>query len=173
MLENYNTYRILGVFFDSPARNFQLREISRLTHISLPSVINHVKSLEKQGFLRKRKNGVYESYSADKTKKFKVYKRNDILLRIEETGLIEFIADRVQPNTIVLFGSAARGEDVEDSDIDLFVLSEEAELDLKSFEDKLKRKIRIMFEKDIRELPKELMNNIINGIILYGYLKVL
>lgn len=173
MLENYNTYKILRVFFDSPTKNFQLREISRMTGIGLPSVISHIKKLEKEGFLKKENKGVYGSYSAKKEEKFKLYKRNDILIRLHECGLIDFIADEVQPNVIVLFGSAARGEDIEGSDIDFFVLAKEVDLDLRRFEDELKRKIKIFFEDDIKEVPNELLNNIINGITLYGYLKVL
>lgn len=173
MLENYNTYKILRVFFDSPTKNFQLREISRMIGIGLPSVISHIKKLEKEGFVKKEKKGVYGSYSAKKEEKFKLYKRNDILVRLQECGLIDFIADEVQPNVVVLFGSAARGEDIEGSDIDLFVLAKEVKLDLSRFENKLKRKIKIFFEDEIKEVPNELLNNIINGIKLYGYLKVL
>lgn len=173
MLQNYTTYRILQLFFDSPTKLFQLREISRLINVSLPSVINHVKKLEKEGFIKREKKGVYESYTANKTDRFKLYRRSDILIRLYESGLIEYLDDELSPSVIVLFGSASRGEDIEDSDIDLFILAKEEDLDLKKYEKKLKRKIEPFFEEKIKDIPKELLNNINNGIVLKGYLKVL
>ncbi len=173
MIQNYITYRILQSFFDYPTRYFQLREISRMLKIGLPSVISHIKKLEKEGFLLKEKKRIYASYKANKkAERFKIYKKNDIILRCYESGLIEHISTNTSPNAIVLYGSAARGEDTETSDIDLFVLAKEIKIKTETFEKKLNRKIRIFFEQDIKDLPKELLNNIINGIVLYGYLKI-
>lgn len=172
MLQNYTTYRILQLFFNSPTKLFQLREISRLIKLGLPSVINHVKKLEKQGFIKGVKNTIYTSYTANKTERFKLYKKNDILLRIYESGLIDYLDNELSPDAIVLFGSASRGEDIEKSDIDLFILAKEKDLKLKKYENQLKRKIKPFFEEKLINLPKELLNNIINGIVLKGYLKV-
>lgn len=172
MLQNYNTYKILQLFFDSPTKLFQLREISRLVELGLPSVINHVKKLEKDGFVKKEKRWVYESYIANKVDKFKLYKRNDVLLRLYESGLIGYIDEQLSPNVIVLFGSASRGEDIESSDIDLFILAKEKEINFKKYENKIKRKINPFFEEKISDIPKELLNNIVNGIVLKGYLEV-
>ena len=173
MLQNYNTYRILQLFFDQPTKLFQLREMSRLAKIGLPSVINHVKKLEKQGFVKKEKKSVYESYVANKeSDKYKLYKKMDIVLRLNESGLVEYITNSTTPNAIVLFGSASRGEDIETSDVDIFVQAKEENLELKKFERVVKRKINVYFEPDVRNLSKELSNNIVNGIKLHGYLKV-
>ena len=173
MLQNYNTYRILQLFFDQPTKLFQLRELSRLAKIGLPSVINHVKKLEKDGFIKKEKKSVYESYTANKDDdKYRLYKKNDIVLRLDESGFVKYVTDSIMPNAVVLFGSASRGEDIETSDIDIFILSKEEKLDLKKFENTLKRKINVYFEPDIKNLSKELLNNIINGIKIYGYVKV-
>jgi predicted nucleotidyltransferase len=76
------------------------------------------------------------------------------------------------PDSIILFGSASKGEDLKESDIDLFVLSNKEKLDLEKFEKKINRKINIMFSSNFSSLSKELKNNIINGVILGGYLKV-
>lgn len=172
MLQKYTTYRILQLFFDYPTKNFQLREICRILGLGMPSVRNHVKKLEKLVFIKREKRGVYESYISNRNELFKAYKRNDILLRLRESGLIDFVVDTFVPDVIILFGSASRGEDLENSDIDLLVVAKEKEIDLKNFEKKLKRKITLHFEPKISEIPKELLNNIINGIVLYGYLKV-
>ncbi|VVB90441.1 Nucleotidyltransferase domain protein [uncultured archaeon] len=172
MLQEYTTYRVLTLFFDQPTRFFQLREISRILKLGMPSVINHVKKLEKKGFIKKEKRGVYESYVSEKNDLFRVYRRNDILLRIHESGLVDFLTNELMPDTIVLFGSCARGEDIETSDVDLLLVAKEKEVNLKKFESSLKRKISLHFEGNVSEIPKELLNNIINGIVVYGYLTV-
>ncbi len=174
MLQDYNVYRILRLFFDSPTKHFQLREISRITKIGLPSVRNHVKRLERLGFVKKKKTSVYTSFVSNRDdEKFLTYKRSDTLIRLHETGLVSYLAEKSLPDTIVLFGSCSRGEDIETSDIDLFIQGPEEKIDLGRFESKLKRKINLLFENDIKDISNELMNNIINGIVIYGYLKVL
>lgn|SRR3989338_1509696 len=173
MLQNYNIYRILQLFFDQPTKLFQLREISRIADIGLPSAINHVKKLEKYGFVKKEKKSTYQSYIANKeSEKYKLYKKIDIVLRLNESEFAEYLIKNTTPNAVILFGSASRGEDIESSDVDIFVLAKEEVLDLRKFERLTKRKINLYFEPNIKNLSKELLNNIINGIKIYGYLKV-
>ena len=172
MLQNYTTYKILRLFFDYPTKGFQLREISRLTKLGMPSVSLHIKRLEKYGFIKKEKTGVYANYKASRNDLFMLYKRNDMLLRLHECGLVEFLADKFLTDVIVLFGSASRGEDIETSDIDILIISKEEEVNMKKYENILKRKINILFERRTDKIPKELLNNIINGMVIYGYLKV-
>jgi predicted nucleotidyltransferase len=178
MLENYNTYKILQQFFDMPTHRFQIREISRITKISLPSVINHLRILEKEGFVKKVKNGVYHSYTAVINDKFRLYKKLDLIRRLHESRLVDYLEKELSyPSAIVLFGSGAEGEDMEKSDIDIFIIAKEKDLDLAKFEKMLKRSINLHFfgKKDMKIMKRknpELLNNIINGIVLYGYLKV-
>ena len=174
MLQNYNTYKILQLFFDEPTKNFQLREVSRMTKISLPSVINHISKLESYGFIKKVKKHTYSSYEADmNSDKFKLYKKIDLLLRLNESEMIDYLTKTFVPDVIVLFGSASRGEDIERSDVDLFIAAKEKNVNLKKFEKIIRRKINLLFEPDISKISKELRNNLANGIVLYGYLKVL
>jgi predicted nucleotidyltransferase len=72
-----------------------------------------------------------------------------------------------------LYGSASRGEDIESSDIDLYVQTGDAEVDLTEYEDSLNRNIELHVEDELEKYPKELRNNIANGIVVYGYLEVL
>ena len=153
-------------------KHFHLREIWRLVDLALPSIKNHVSELEKEGLLKKEKSGLYITYVSNRSEKFKLYKKLDVIIRIYESGLLETLEEKFLPKAIVLFGSASRGEDTERSDIDLFILANEKPVNLIKFEEKLKRKISIHAEKSIKDVPKELLNNILNGSILYGYLKV-
>ena len=91
---------------------------------------------------------------------------------MHQSGLISYIYDSCLPNVIILFGSASKGEDLDESDIDLFVLSREKKLDFTKYEKLLNREIALFFEENFSKLSPELKNNILNGIILKGYLKV-
>jgi hypothetical protein len=51
-------------------------------------------------------------------------------------------------------------------------MAKEEKIDLDKFEKILNRKINLFFSEDFSRLSKELRNNIINGVILKGYLKV-
>jgi len=178
MLQKDNRYRILSVFFDNPSPKgigFQLREMSRMVAIAPPSVKRYLSELEKEGLIIKAKHRIqgYPVYYANRDdENFKLLKRMDTIIRTKESGLLDYLSDSCMPDVIVLFGSASRGEDVKESDIDIFIASKEEKLNLEKFEKRLNRKISIIFGEDFSKLSKELRNNIINGVILKGYLKV-
>lgn len=173
MLQNYSRYKLLQVFFDYPKKDFQIRELSRKIRLAQISIINHLKHLVKENLVIKENKLIYPSYKANTNNElFKLLKKQNLILRLKESGLIEFLEEQLRPNCIVLFGSASRGEDSEDSDTDIFLQSKEVNLDLNKFEKSLNRKINLLFEPSLKKLSEELLNNIINGEILYGYLKV-
>ena len=173
MLQNYSRYKLLQVFFDYPKKDFQIRELSRKIRLAQISIINHLKRLVKENLVIKENKSIYPSYKANTNNElFKLLKKQNLILRLKESGLIEFLEERLRPNCIVLFGSASRGEDNENSDTDIFLQSKEVILDLNKFEKSLNRKINLFFEYNINKLNKELLNNIINGEVLHGYLKV-
>lgn len=178
MLQKDNRYGILRVFFIDPSPKgigFQLREISRKVKIATPSVKKYLTELEKEGLIIKAKHRIhgYPVYYANRDNdNFKFLKRLDTVMRIKESGLLEHLAESCMPDVVILFGSSANGEDLKDSDIDLFVASKYEKLSLEKFESYLNRKINILFSDSFGKMSKELKNNIINGIILKGYLKV-
>ncbi len=173
MLQNNNKYRVLKLFFEQPTTDFQLRQISRLVKIAPPSTKKYLQELEAEGLVAKSKKGIYPSYRAIRDANlFKGLKKWSLAIEFTKSGLLDHIADKCGPDAIILFGSASRGEDIESSDIDLAILAEETELDLKKYEKLISRKISPLFVKKFSELSNELKNNILNGIILYGYLKV-
>ena len=173
MIQNYSRYRILQEFLKFPRKNFQMRELSRIVKIAQPSVINHLKALVKENLVIKEKKGIYPTFRANREDEtFKIYKKMDLLLRLKQTGLLDSIQDSCMPNVIILFGSAAKGEDIEESDLDIFVQSPQKKLALEKYEKLLNRKTALFFEENFSKLSKELKNNILNGIILRGYIKI-
>jgi len=173
MLENYNKYKVLKIFFDNPTESFRLRELSRLSKISPPSVINYLLEFEKEELIQKYIKRKIPFYKAERdNENFKYYKRLSILYELHKSGLINYLWEVLSPEAIILFGSFSLGEDIENSDIDLFIQSSEKKLNLEKYEKILGREINIFYESKFSRLSKELKNNIINGIKLKGYLKV-
>ncbi|MBW2965579.1 nucleotidyltransferase domain-containing protein [Candidatus Woesearchaeota archaeon] len=178
MLKKDNRTKLLRVFFEDPLPKgigFQLRELSRRINLAPKSVKKYLDEFEREGLIIKEKHRIhnYPVYYANRDNEyFKFLKKIDTIKIIKESSLLEYLNDNCMPNIIILFGSASRGEDLIDSDIDLFLECKERELDLKKYEKEFKRKINIFFKEDFNKLSKELKNNIINGVILKGYIKI-
>jgi len=175
MSQNYNT--LLQEFFDNPLPEggFQLRELSRKIDLAPTSVKNYLKQLEKKQLIIKKQHRTqkYPIYYANRDNEhFKLLKKLNTIQRIKESGLLDYIYNSCTPEVIILFGSAALGEDIKQSDIDIFVEAKDKKLDLKKFEKLFNRKINPYFGKSFKKISKELKNNLINGVILKGYLEV-
>ena len=86
-----------------------------------------------------------------------------------ESDLLEFLKENFPACTIILFGSYAKGEDTIKSDIDLAIIgSNNKKLNIKKYEFKLEKEIRINCYKKFKEIHKDLMENLCNGIVLSG-----
>jgi len=180
MLQNNNTSKILKCFFDNPSKRFQLRELSRITKLSTTAVKFALLELLKQKSILKVIENKYHFYESNKEdENYKFLKKFYNVKLLKESGLIDFLDKEFNyPEAVILFGSASRGEDVENSDFDVFVLtSNKKDFNLEHFEKKLNKSIKIfLMDRNDFELAKkknpELLNNIINGIIIKGYLQV-
>ena len=118
------------------------------------------------------KNNVF--YKANReNEKFSLQQKITTLYELENYGIIDYLWEKTCPETIILFGSHAKGEAINDSDIDLFIIGKQIKIDVSSYEKKLGKELHIFFEKDIKNIPKELKNNLINGIVLRGYFKLI
>jgi|SRR3989344_893128 len=176
MLQKSSIDRTVEAFFINPTKKHYLMDISRSIELAHTSVRNNLNKLIKLGLIIKsietkggRKFPIYKANLDNKYfKKYKVIYNLSVILKSE---LVEFIEDKLMPKSIVLFGSYQRGEDVESSDIDMFIECKEKELDIKPFEKKLARKIELHFNENFNLYSKELKNNIINGIVLSGFLE--
>ena len=90
---------------------------------------------------------------------------------MNESGLVDFLWNTLSPEAVILYGSHAKGEAVEDSDLDIFIIGKEKKIQLDGFEERLNKKIHLMFD-NVKHISKELKNNLVNGIVLKGYFKV-
>ena len=173
MIQKSSAWLVFGAFARSPTKAFHIRELSRILDLAPTSINLHLKELEKNKLIVQDKTGLYTSYKANfDSEEFRFYKKIHNLIELKESDLIEEIEDKLFPTAIVLFGSYMKGEDIETSDIDIFLIAEKKTINLSRYEKQLSRKIQLFFSDDINKLPRELKNNILNGIVLSGFLKV-
>ena len=179
MIQYCNRNKVLNLFLEDPLKGFKLREISRKIKLGLPSVSTYVKELVKERLiLRKEEHGIKLLFANRESQLFKKYKIAHNILVLEQSGLLDELEEKYNYPAINLFGSLANGEDRKESDIDLVVISAtKKDIDLKKFEKTLKKEIQVLnfTEKEFLELAKknkELLNNIINGIVLRGMVKI-
>ena len=168
-----NGYKILELFIEKPNKDFSARGIARILKLNHATILKYIKDLLRLEFIKKKEETLYPTYYANtENSNYKFYKKNYIVFKIKEAGLINFIQKQTLASVIVLFGSCAKGVFTEKSDIDIFVEAKENKINLSKYEKILNRKINLLFESNINNLSNELKNNIINGIILYGFIKI-
>lgn len=171
MLIESNSQKVLALIFKYPTTGLTIREIARKLKISPPTVSRIVKNLERKNLvLIKKESNQYKVLGNIENEKFKDMKRMYNLFSL--LPLKEFLIREFNPNLIVVFGSYSTGEDVENSDIDLFVDSQKTkEINLSKFEKKLARSIHLIVSS-FNKLPSELRSNIINGVVLHGVIEI-
>ncbi len=177
MLQKSSLWLVAQVFFNEPIKKHYLKDISRNINLAHTSVKKHLETLKKEEIIIEtteiRGKRQFPLFQANfQNKKYQENKQIHNLIAIKESRLIDFLKDNLMPKNVILFGSYARGEDVEDSDIDLFIETKRKTMNLSKFEKILNRKIQLHFNEEFKNYSNELKNNIINGIILQGYLKV-
>jgi|SRR3989344_6373011 len=166
---------ILEYFFVNPSAKLRVREIERTLKLSLPSVIRYCRELEREGILTTIKIGDVNFYTANMgSEKYILEKKLYNIKRIYESGLVEYLRQELSNPPIVLFGSFVKGEDIEESDIDLYIETPSRKrISLEKFEKLLKRKIQVFQHKNLNEISNpHLANNIINGATLNNYIEV-
>lgn len=144
--------------------------MSKISHLL---VIKVIRELERSNLVNveRRKNSFLIRGNLE-NEKFIELKKLYNLISLKE--LVEYIKEKFDPELIICFGSFAEGIDIETSDVDLFIGNREIKIGedkLKRFEKILGRKIQI-FSGNLKDFPKELRENIINGIKLFGWIKL-
>ncbi len=172
MRKNNVEDKVMEVFFNFPQNSFHIRELARKLDISPPAVSNAVRKMERKGFFIVEKGQQHKVSVNTQNKLFRNLKRAFNLKKIYESGLFDLIASHYPLNTVVLFGSYSRGDDMERSDIDIAILdAKEKKLEFGLYEKILCRRIHLEFVP-WNKASKELKNSIMNGIVLNGGLEI-
>ena len=168
MIQKCNYLRVLEVFFIEPTMIHFIKEISKKIALAPVSVRNYIEDLENENLIRKKEAKPFNGFVANReSEKFTFYKKVYNIYTLRE--LTEFLVSEYYPKVIIVFGSYSRGEDVESSDIDLFLLSKsKKDVELKIFEKKLHREIHVIAVNDVKKLDNKLIKKIYGGVTLYG-----
>ncbi|MDO8643047.1 MAG: nucleotidyltransferase domain-containing protein [Candidatus Woesearchaeota archaeon] len=167
--------RVKEYFFLHPTIKLRVRHIERELKLPLPSVIRYTKELEQERILKRTEIANITLYSADRTSKnYLLEKKLFNIRQLHTSGLLDFLVEELSNPPIAVFGSYARGEDTEQSDIDLYIETpSKKKINIEKYEKILQRKIQLFIYKNIHELKnKDLANNILNGIRINGFMDV-
>lgn len=120
LLITTNSQKVLSLFLEHPYGEYINMDIRKAIKISRSGINYALRDLTKAGYLLRRAKGNTHFYSLQR--KHPVIKQLKALKNVH--SLLPLI-DRLKElsSTIILYGSSARGEDNEDSDIDLFLIS--------------------------------------------------
>lgn len=165
-----NSLKIVSFLAENAGKEFLGSEIQKATKLSRAGVYIALRELIKQKLVSKTQRGkflvYYVVYDDAVIRQFKVL-RNVLLL--------EPVIARLKPlsKKIILYGSASRGEDSPDSDMDLFMLSKDTEATKEILSSiKIKRKIQAVVKSpselaDLREKEKLFYGEVDRGIVLW------
>lgn len=159
--------KVLNFILENDEEMYE-REIAKKAKVSAGSGNSILKRFAKEGFVQRRKLG-----------KMTLYKRNDYSSRVRQlkisivVGFLEKeIIDKVKPfvRQITLFGSCAEGKNTKESDIDLFILSNEKDKVfgiVHKFSKISPLIVNSLEYTNLREKDKPLYERINKGIILW------
>jgi len=146
MLEYFITSKtkrsLLKLFLTNPGRAFYTREIAKLTGESLNAVRRELGYLEKAGLLK--------SYRQGNLRYFKVVKEFPFFPELKKiiyatVGLGDYLKSKLRDSESIdlafIYGSVARNEETERSDIDLFVVGRIAEEELHKLVSEMEKEI--------------------------------
>jgi predicted nucleotidyltransferase len=116
--------RVLGLLLGGRDRELHLREIARQVHLAPATVQREVARLTEAGILERRREGRQVYYRANQSCPIFPELRGLILKTVGLAGVLrralESLHDRVE--LAFLFGSVARGDSTNQSDVDLMVI---------------------------------------------------
>lgn len=163
---------VLEIFFNEPTKHWHFKDIVKkakiseqranhwLKHFMKEKIIKHVKPKGKMPYFIAQYN-----YPIYKNKK-KLYALNRML----ETGFLNKLQSLKNAKAVVIFGSFSRSDWDTNSDVDVFIYGDPE--DLKFGTIWLERGVEVhtcRTKKDIKEIKSGLINNVVKGYFVKGY----
>ena len=114
---------ILGFLGDNPTKSFYEKEIAKETRLSTGAVNNYMRRFRSRGVVTYEKRGKTSLYTIN----LDSFLARELKALLNVIRLEEFIKEvKNISKRITLFGSVAQGTDLEESDVDIFILSSES-----------------------------------------------
>jgi len=131
-LVSTNAQKVLGFLIQSPGKQFLANEIEKAAKVSRAGVNFSLRKLAKEKLVLREKKAKIYLYSVDYNNP--VIKQLKVL---KITMLLQPLVNKLKAlsKKIILFGSCARGENIANSDIDIFILTDSS----KAIEEKTKK----------------------------------
>jgi len=135
MLEYFITSKtkrsLLKLFLTNPERRFYTRQIAKITGEPLNAVRRELGYLEEAGLLKSHKEGNLKYFAVIKEFPFYLELKKIIYSTV---ALGDYLRNRLKDSELIelafIYGSVARNQETEKSDIDLFVVGEIEEEEL-------------------------------------------
>ena len=169
--------RILKLILEnSPLKEWHFGEIVRGANITRVAANKWLKKCVKEGLLKRIKpKGKFPYFTVGNNNLvYYSQKRLYSLEQMHKSGLIPRLLSLQNAKTIILFGSAIRGDWYKDSDIDIFVFGDASNFDKGQYEATLGRHIELQIFQDKHEIQKVktgLIKNIVNGYVVKGQIQ--
>ncbi|MBI2548399.1 nucleotidyltransferase domain-containing protein [Candidatus Woesearchaeota archaeon] len=174
-----SSFNVAGLIFTYPNKSFHIRMLEKETGFSTTAITRVIDEFRVHQIITIEKTPLTTNIQANvESPTYYSYKRIFNLYQLEREGIVATLIDLFKPKVIVLFGSYARGEDGEKSDVDLLIItpypkrSGDTGRFLERGEKTLKRKINLHILTSLNNSSTEFKNALANGIVLQGYLKV-
>ena len=180
ILFNDSVFSVARLIFNYPNKSFHIRMLQRETGLSTTAVKDSIDKLESFEIIKVEKTSITTNIKANlDSKSYIFYKLIFNLYRFEHYEFLDILKGIYKnPEAIILFGSFARGEDIEESDIDILVITSnksDSAIDdwTTDLENEMNRKVNIQVIQSFERSSNEFRNAIANGIVIHGYLKVI
>lgn len=165
-----NAQRVFSFLVEDPQKEFLASEIQKAADLSKAGVYRALEELVRQELVTKKERGRFVLYSAVAddcvVRQFKVLKT-----AIALKTLVQKL--KASSRKIVLFGSAARGEDYKTSDVDLLIVAKDLEAVQRIVSNfKSVRKIQAVIKTSVQLSQmetgdREFLNEINSGIVFW------
>lgn len=166
-----STQKVLDYLANHPGEQFLAGEIQNKLKISKGGINQSLRKLAKTGLIYREKKGKIFIYSLNHAspiiKQYKILKNTELIY-----PLVNKLKDKAEK--VVLFGSSSRGEDVSNSDLDLFILTKTPEAVRAVVEkpNNMKRKIQTIIRTPVTFMNMEkkepvFFEEIYKGIVIW------
>jgi hypothetical protein len=164
---------VLGLFFNSPTREWHFEEILKEAKIARSRAVLWLEKFVREGLVRRVKERYRMPYYVGNCESPEYQNRKRIfgLGMLQDSGLLNHLASLGKAKSVILFGSFSRWDWHESSDIDVFIYGDPEGLKIASYEFKLHRNIQLFICQENRELNvlgPGLIKNIISGDLIKG-----
>ena len=169
-------FKVLALFLKNPHIDYYLRETSRILDMDPMTIKRSLDMLVKDKFLIKFEEKNRILYRANlENPSLRYLKISYNLSFLQEKKIVEFIINRMKSVTsIMLFGSFAKGENDENSDIDIVVISQSRNKPTSEIAELLNKDVNLLnftpsqWSKQSKINRAFYLDVIIDGIVLYG-----